>query len=480
MHSTRLLRACRRRLDRRVPAALVLTALGALGGAAASCAANDDPEGVRDANGADASPETGAVADAETDSDAGRVVSQDAATSDAAPEPVVCASPQCATALVTPVSKPGIGSGAFCALLEDKTVACWGDNHSGQLGLDPNLVTGVPGSAVPVRVTGLTDIRQLERGCAIDGSGDTWCWGTGPYLQSTDSPTTTAVLPVKLPIPPATAVSVGWYTGLYDWQDYYVGCALVDTGLTCWGTNGMGHLGPREFNLSVTKIFEPRTIALPAGPPVERLFVGWAAFGLRADGSAVSWGANPPLARVSSLYPDPYPRSIPLAGISELDGLDETVCAVAQGIGYCWGANLLTGWADPMNQTDLLMAYAKPAPIVTPEPIVDIATTSLKDRPLLLVRPGGRGCAVGVSGDVYCWGPNESGQVGDGSREYATSPVKVAGLPGRASRVKVTLDASCALLVSGDVYCWGDNAWGQLGDDNMKVPSAVPHKVLLP
>jgi len=458
-----------------MPAAVVLAALGALGGGGASCAANDDPSTARDPRVEDVSAEGGVVVDGEADPDAGRAVSMhDAATSDAAPEPVVCASSQCATALVTTLDAFGYRRSGFCALLQDKTVACWGDNHSAQLALNPDLITGIPGSAVPVRVGGLTDIRYLDRGCAIDGAGATWCWGTGPYLQSTSSPTTTEVTPVKLPIPPARKVSVGWADSTDPMLAYVVGCAVVDSGVLCWGTNGMGHLGAPELGVPPSKVYEARSIAMPGGAAIERLVVGWAAFALRADGTVMSWGANPPLGRTSSLFPDPYPMPIPLAGVSQLEVVDDTACAVVQGIGYCWGAN-----PDVVFHTEKRMTYATPAPILTPEPIVDIATTSTWNaaKPM---RPGARGCAVGLSGNVYCWGPNESGQVGDGSRDYAMSPVKVPGLPGRASRVKVTLDASCALLVSGEVYCWGDNAWGQLGDDDMKVPSLVPQKVLLP
>src|SRR5262249_42382285 len=71
-------------------------------------------------------------------------------------------------------------SHTFCALLDDKTVACWGFNQRGQLG------TGTADQAfhaTPERVVGLSDVVALRQGwdttCAILGSGGVKCWGFG-------------------------------------------------------------------------------------------------------------------------------------------------------------------------------------------------------------------------------------------------------------------------------------------------------------
>ncbi|MBN9167300.1 MAG: hypothetical protein J0I07_40605, partial [Myxococcales bacterium] len=55
---------------------------------------------------------------------------------DAAPLPIVCGSPPCATALVTTLGVETVDRGeeGFCALLHDGTVACWGAGGAGQLG----------------------------------------------------------------------------------------------------------------------------------------------------------------------------------------------------------------------------------------------------------------------------------------------------------------------------------------------------------
>ena len=92
-----------------------------------------------------------------------------------------------------------------------------------------------------------------------------------------------------------------------------------------------------------------------------------------------------------------------------------------------------------------------------------------------------RWCAVGASGAIYCWGFNESGQAGDGTKlDVLSDAVKVQGLPGPAADVKTTPNATCALLTSGKVYCWGSNYYGQLGSGNLKVPSLTPQEVALP
>jgi len=79
----------------------------------------------------------------------------------------------------------------------------------------------------------------------------------------------------------------------------------------------------------------------------------------------------------------------------------------------------------------------------------------------------GRGCAVTAAGDVFCWGQNDFGQAGDGTTTLRSVPVKVEGLPERIVRVEVTRGTSCALGVSGRVHCWGDDGFGQRGQ---KVP----------
>lgn len=68
--------------------------------------------------------------------------------------------------------------------------------------------------------------------------------------------------------------------------------------------------------------------------------------------------------------------------------------------------------------------------------------------------------------EVYCWGANDHGQLGSGSRQLATptsNPVKV-NLPANARQVVVSNRVSCALTEKDEVYCWGANDFGQTGN----------------
>ncbi|AKU94238.1 hypothetical protein AKJ09_00902 [Labilithrix luteola] len=222
----------------------------------------------------------------------------------------------------------------------------------------------------------------------------------------------------------------------------------------------------------------PTAVALPSGAPIRDLVVGSASFVLREDGSTVSWGANPPLARSSPLFPDPYPQPIDLGGIANMDVARDNACAVAGGVGYCWGSVDWHNVSNPRSRTD----RALPEPVDAPEPLVQISTT-----PVVTyedfgspVRQPQRWCACGASGDVWCQGYNASGQAGDGTKDYAYEPVRVGGLPAPASQVKTTPDATCALLTNGKVYCWGSDFYGQLGNGKFKISSLVPTEVVLP
>jgi alpha-tubulin suppressor-like RCC1 family protein len=71
-------------------------------------------------------------------------------------------------------------------------------------------------------------------------------------------------------------------------------------------------------------------------------------------------------------------------------------------------------------------------------------------------------CALTTDGDVYCWGNNEVGQLGQGNvGDPALLPLKVPGL-GKVSQLTVGATHNCALS-QGKAYCWGQNGNGKLG-----------------
>jgi len=414
----------------------------------------------------DAAQESDSSNDAGAANDAGPP-RRDAEPFDAAPLPVVCASPACATSLTT-TSVNGSTQDGFCALLRDGTVACWGGNRSGELGR--GAAAGVDPSGTPERVVGLTDIVAIDHTCALDKDGAMWCWGYGPFLNR-ESPryerraNSTEVTPLKLPIPPATKMALGPFAA----------CAVVAEGVLCWGANYYGQLSATAPVYSEAPL-EPSLVALPPGAPIRDLFIGNASFVVREDGTTVSWGDNPPLGRVSPVTPDHVPEPMDLSNISYIDVAGANACAVAGGIPYCWG--VVTGKRPGMSQpANKSLDRALPEPVVVPEPVLRIATTAAVENHVTVSAP--RWCACGASGAVYCWGNNVYGQVGDGTKDYAFEAVKVP-LPGPAAQVKTTVDTTCALLTSGDVYCWGADTYGQLGAGTLKQGRRTPQKVLLP
>jgi alpha-tubulin suppressor-like RCC1 family protein len=79
---------------------------------------------------------------------------------------------------------------------------------------------------------------------------------------------------------------------------------------------------------------------------------------------------------------------------------------------------------------------------------------------------------------VWCWGQNEFGALGDDTSLDRSSPVQPVGLPGPVVALSAGAGGTCAVLESGDAYCWGSNLNGQLGDGT-RIHRARPVKVLL-
>jgi alpha-tubulin suppressor-like RCC1 family protein len=84
-------------------------------------------------------------------------------------------------------------------------------------------------------------------------------------------------------------------------------------------------------------------------------------------------------------------------------------------------------------------------------------------------------CAVLTDGGVRCWGANEHGQLGNGTKTRSTTPVPAIGITD-AIAVAAGSFHTCALRATGRVSCWGNNVLGQLGDgtsNDAPVPVAI-------
>lgn len=91
---------------------------------------------------------------------------------------------------------------------------------------------------------------------------------------------------------------------------------------------------------------------------------------------------------------------------------------------------------------------------------------------------GAHACALTTSNAAYCWGSDSLGQLGDARRINSTTPIPVSGGGGIAtfSSISAGYRHSCAVASDGTGFCWGDNAFGQLGDGTQG-PSDTPVQV---
>jgi alpha-tubulin suppressor-like RCC1 family protein len=169
-------------------------------------------------------------------------------------------------------------------------------------------------------------------------------------------------------------------------------------------------------------------------------------------------------------------RFRPGATPATVKGLSGVPTAVAAGYGHtcalssegaveCWGAN---------DQGQVGNATTSRQPVSAPARVLPLGND------VLAIALGARhSCALTRMGAVTCWGANEWGQLGDGSTAASATPVQVNGLSGPAVAITTGQNHTCAVLLSGDVQCWGWNYFGQLGDGLAPASgSSIPASVL--
>jgi Regulator of chromosome condensation (RCC1) repeat len=73
-------------------------------------------------------------------------------------------------------------------------------------------------------------------------------------------------------------------------------------------------------------------------------------------------------------------------------------------------------------------------------------------------------CALDAGGDVSCWGDNFFGQLGTGDTSDRATPVATTGLGSGVGAVSAGYRHTCAVTAAGGIKCWGYNQFGRLGD----------------
>ena len=86
-------------------------------------------------------------------------------------------------------------------------------------------------------------------------------------------------------------------------------------------------------------------------------------------------------------------------------------------------------------------------------------------------------CARKRDGSLWCWGDNARGQVGDGSQLDRHGPELVTDLGSDVAMVDAGRSHTCVVKTDGSAWCWGDNQHGQLGDATTDPYRSLPARV---
>jgi hypothetical protein len=161
-------------------------------------------------------------------------------------------------------------------------------------------------------------------------------------------------------------------------------------------------------------------------------------------------GMDTLIARVGSLAPVYFTARVaaPFVAKAIASGNQGTCAIDLNGDVYCWGANTF----GEVNPRDRSAFFTTPQRVPLPTKAVSIS--------------GGYShtCAITDQSppQAWCWGLNQSGQLGS-AVAFGTAPVKVP-IPDGVAAVTTGAQHSCGLTPAGVAYCWGYGAFGQLGN----------------
>ena len=316
------------------------------------------------------------------------------------------------------------GNDHTCARTTSADAYCWGGNHHGQLGDGTLLDRSTPVRVLAGAGLGSGTVTEITTSafhtCARTTSGDPYCWGYNYYGGLGDGTTTNRVTPVKVLAGAGLTFGI---TASIATGSFHTCARTIGGDAYCWGYNSYGQLGDGTTTHRTTPV---KTLA----------------------------GAGLAAGTVASISAGGY----------------HTCATSTPGDAYCWGNNEWGRLGDGTTTQRTAPVKVSAGAGLTSGTVADIAVGDFHT------------CARTSTSDAYCWGYGYYGQLGNGNTAaQSTTPTKVITGDGLASGTVVGLTAgnvhTCASTTTGDAYCWGDNAYGQLGDGTT-TSSAAPTEVV--
>jgi len=348
-----------------------------------------------------------------------------------------------------------IGFGQTCALDSSGQAWCWGMNSYGHLGTDDDRARLVPAPVSGnLRFTQIALAREGPVNCGLTATGEAWCWGSSWGGVLGDGSGAEGGKPVDTP---------QRVTGGHSFRQIAPGgshtCAITTAGVAyCWGTNSLGQLGTGNQTPSST----------PVAVSGNLVFKQISAYtlntcGVTTAGRAYCWGEGwsgilGNGETVNRNVPVPVSGNLSFASVSV--GLWMACGVTTDGDGYCWGSGYDgLGTGTDVGETTTPVAVAG-----------GLKWKSISAGSFIA-------CGVTTTNGGYCWGDNFVGALGIGASVLngINRPVAIAG---SLLFDQVVVDwHGCALTVAGAAWCWGMGDHGQIGDGNLRsrwVPVKVP------
>ncbi len=232
-------------------------------------------------------------------------------------------------------------------------------------------------------------------------------------------------------------------------------CTLFDNDkVKCWGSTGNMTSG-YEIGDYIGDNNSPSAVGFLDTPDDVRQINtnGYKSCAVLKNGNISCWGLDLGDGFEGLGYGDYHSRNSPGPEINlgepvtQIHNSYDSACALLQsGKVSCWGKNTggKLGYGDLVNRR-------------TPGPAIDLGV------PATQISMDNHTCALLANGNVSCWGRNDDGQLGYGDLTNRNTPGPEISFGQPVLQVTAGEDNTCVLLTDGDISCWGDNNYGQLG-----------------